>query len=80
MSSHEIVLLDEILRSDFVTFLYRCFLWLNPGATFLPTTRHRLSTRAHQTRGNHPSDHQPSASLSEIDNSLGCISCVLAWS
>ena len=36
MNSHEIVLLDEILRSDFVTFLYRCFLWLNPGAMFLP--------------------------------------------
>ena len=36
MNSQEIVLLDEILRSDFGKFLHRCFLWLNPGATFLP--------------------------------------------
>ena len=36
MNSQEIVLLDEILRRDFGKFLYRCFLWLNPGATFLP--------------------------------------------
>ena len=35
MNSQEIVLLDEILRRDFGKFLYRCFLWLNPGATFL---------------------------------------------
>jgi len=36
MNSQEIILLDEILRRDFGKFLHRCFLWLNPGATFLP--------------------------------------------
>jgi predicted phage terminase large subunit-like protein len=36
MNTQEVALLDTILRNDFVSFLYRCFLWLNPGATFLP--------------------------------------------
>ena len=36
MDSHDTKLLHAVLRSDFVTFLYRCFLHLNPGAIFLP--------------------------------------------
>ncbi|MGY3343520.1 MULTISPECIES: phage terminase large subunit [unclassified Bradyrhizobium] len=32
----DIALLDAILRNDFVSFVYRCFLHLNPGAEFLP--------------------------------------------
>ena len=29
-------LLNALLRSDFKSFLYRCMLTLNPGATFMP--------------------------------------------
>jgi predicted phage terminase large subunit-like protein len=29
-------LFDAVMRGDFVSFLYRCFLHLNPGAQFLP--------------------------------------------
>jgi len=36
MNSHDTKLLHAGLRSDFVTYLYRCFLHLNPGALFLP--------------------------------------------
>src|SRR5215469_2237436 len=36
MNSHDTERLHAVLRSDFVTFLYRCFLHLNPGAIFLP--------------------------------------------
>jgi predicted phage terminase large subunit-like protein len=36
MNSQEVALFDELLRRDFVKFLHRSFLWLNPGATFLP--------------------------------------------
>jgi predicted phage terminase large subunit-like protein len=36
MSISDTKLLDAILRGDFVNFLYRCFLQLNPGAQFLP--------------------------------------------
>ena len=35
MKNDEAEFVDAILRNDFVSFLYRCFLWLNPGATFL---------------------------------------------
>jgi len=35
MKNDETEFVDAILRNDFVSFLYRCFLWLNPGATFL---------------------------------------------
>ncbi len=36
MIDQDLALADTILRQDFVTFLYRCFLDLNPGARFLP--------------------------------------------
>src|SRR6516165_4002478 len=36
MTTQDVALFDELLRRDFMTFLHRCFLWLNPGATFLP--------------------------------------------
>jgi predicted phage terminase large subunit-like protein len=36
MTSAERVLLNAILRAEFTAFLQRCFLTLNPGATFLP--------------------------------------------
>ena len=36
MNNHDTELLHAVLRSDFVTYLYRCFLHLNPGALFLP--------------------------------------------
>jgi predicted phage terminase large subunit-like protein len=36
MNSQEVALFDELLRRDFMKFLHRSFLWLNPGATFLP--------------------------------------------
>lgn len=29
-------LLNALLRTDFRSFLYRCMLTLNPGATFIP--------------------------------------------
>src|ERR1700745_3976970 len=35
MKNDEAEFVEAILRNDFVSFLYRCFLWLNPGATFL---------------------------------------------
>src|ERR1700747_2478904 len=35
MKNDETEFVEAILRNDFVSFLYRCFLWLNPGATFL---------------------------------------------
>src|SRR5215469_5489734 len=35
MNSHDTERLHAVLRSDFVTFLHRSFLWLDPGATFL---------------------------------------------
>src|SRR5258708_1028577 len=36
MTTHDLAVLDAILRTNFVSFLYRCFLTLHPGATFLP--------------------------------------------
>ncbi|MGY4615478.1 putative phage terminase large subunit-like protein [Bradyrhizobium sp. USDA 4472] len=36
MTNHDNAIIDAILRIDFVSFLYRCFLHLNPGTTFLP--------------------------------------------
>ena len=36
MTTPERVLLNAILRAEFTAFLQRCFLTLNPGATFLP--------------------------------------------
>lgn len=36
MTNHDRALIDAILRTDFVSFVYRCFLHLNPGAQFLP--------------------------------------------
>ncbi|MCA1528762.1 phage terminase large subunit [Bradyrhizobium yuanmingense] len=36
MTAHDFALLSAILRADFVSFVYRCFLHLNPGARFLP--------------------------------------------
>src|SRR5258707_15230764 len=36
MTRQEIELLDAILRNYFDLFLDRCFLYLNPGAQFLP--------------------------------------------
>ena len=36
MTIGDIALFDAIMRGDFVSFLYRCFLHLNPGAQFLP--------------------------------------------
>lgn len=36
MTTHDLALLCAILRTNFVSFLYRCFLHLNPGAQFLP--------------------------------------------
>jgi len=35
MSSQDVALLEAILRNDFESFVYRCFLHLNPGAQFL---------------------------------------------
>jgi hypothetical protein len=36
MTTHDVAVLDAVLRNDFVGFVHRCFLRLNPGATFLP--------------------------------------------
>lgn len=36
MTNHDVALRDAILRNNFVSFVYRCFLHLNPGAPFLP--------------------------------------------
>src|SRR4051812_18944502 len=36
MTTHDVALFNAILRADFVSFVYRCFLHLNPGAPFLP--------------------------------------------
>ncbi|RXG85155.1 phage terminase large subunit [Bradyrhizobium zhanjiangense] len=36
MTTHDFALFSAILRADFVSFVYRCFLHLNPGAEFLP--------------------------------------------
>jgi predicted phage terminase large subunit-like protein len=36
MTTQDVALFDELLRRDFMKFLHRSFLWLNPGATFLP--------------------------------------------
>ncbi|TYO63873.1 phage terminase large subunit [Bradyrhizobium hipponense] len=36
MTDHDRALFDAILRNDFVSFVYRCFLHLNPGTKFLP--------------------------------------------
>ncbi|MBR0826154.1 phage terminase large subunit [Bradyrhizobium manausense] len=36
MTTHDCALFDAILRNDFVSFVYRCFLQLNPGTKFLP--------------------------------------------
>lgn len=36
MNTQDRALVNAILRSDFMSFLYRTFLWLNPGAMFLP--------------------------------------------
>ncbi|MBR0719116.1 phage terminase large subunit [Bradyrhizobium liaoningense] len=36
MTNHDRVLFDAILRNDFGSFVYRCFLHLNPGTKFLP--------------------------------------------
>jgi predicted phage terminase large subunit-like protein len=36
MTTSERVLLNAILRAEFTAFLRRCFLTLNPGATYLP--------------------------------------------
>ncbi|WP_027524844.1 phage terminase large subunit [Bradyrhizobium sp. Ec3.3] len=36
MTNHDVALLDAVLRTNFVSFLYRSFLTLHPGATFLP--------------------------------------------
>jgi hypothetical protein len=36
MTYRDRILLNAILRTDLQTFLQRCFLTLNPGATFLP--------------------------------------------
>jgi predicted phage terminase large subunit-like protein len=36
VTAQEVALFDAILRNDFVSFVHRCFLHLNPGAQFLP--------------------------------------------
>ncbi|MDA9448666.1 phage terminase large subunit [Bradyrhizobium sp. CCBAU 21360] len=36
MTKHDFALFSAIIRADFVSFVYRCFLHLNPGAQFLP--------------------------------------------
>lgn len=36
MTAQDVALVDAIVRNDFVSFVYRCFLHLNPGAQFLP--------------------------------------------
>jgi predicted phage terminase large subunit-like protein len=36
VTTEDIALFDAVMRGDFVSFLYRCFLHLNPGAQFLP--------------------------------------------
>jgi hypothetical protein len=36
VTTGDIALFDAVMRGDFVSFLYRCFLHLNPGAQFLP--------------------------------------------
>jgi len=36
MTAHDVAVLDAVLRNDFVSFVYRCFLHLNPGTEFLP--------------------------------------------
>ncbi|GAA0029560.1 phage terminase large subunit [Bradyrhizobium ottawaense] len=36
MTTHDFALFSAIVRTDFVSFVHRCFLHLNPGAQFLP--------------------------------------------
>ncbi|WP_439394112.1 phage terminase large subunit [Bradyrhizobium sp. PMVTL-01] len=36
MTNLDVALLDAVLRTDFESFVHRCFLHLNPGAQFLP--------------------------------------------
>ncbi|MCP3409919.1 phage terminase large subunit [Bradyrhizobium sp. CCGB01] len=36
MTTRDFALFSAILRTDFLSFVYRCFLHLNPGAKFLP--------------------------------------------
>jgi predicted phage terminase large subunit-like protein len=49
---NEQLLVNAILRSDFKSFLYRCMLVLNPGATFLPNWHiDGIAFRLDQVRG-----------------------------